>query len=379
MAPILSPAAAQRNRLPNRLLTAARGGETIRSGHAAMPANLSPEYKDAQEKFRRAREPQEKLECLREMLRTIPKHKGTEHLQAEIKTRVKELTDELGGPKKGAVRGGPDLTVRHEGAAQVTLVGPPNCGKSSLHARLTGSHAVVGPYPFSTKHPLPGMLLQEDVQFQLVDLPPVSGDYFEPWMSGTLHNADAVAIVVDLSDPGCVEQLDAIERRLAEKKVSLVPRLGAPPPAALGEDVDEASLDPFRARLPTLLLANKADLFDDPEAELAVFREIAPDPFASLAVSAETGAGLAAVGPALFSLLGIVRVYSKVPGHPPDLGRPFALRGGGNVRDVAQQVHRGMAAELKFARVWGPSAEFEGQQVSAAHVVKDRDVVELHW
>jgi uncharacterized protein len=344
-----------------------------------MPANLSPEYKDAQERFRRAREPQEKLECLREMLRTIPKHKGTEHLQAEIKTRVKELTDEVGGPKKGAVRGGPDLTLRHEGAAQVALVGPPNCGKSSLHARLTGSHAVVGPYPFSTKHPLPGMLLHEDVQFQLVDLPPVAEDYFEPWMSGTLHNADAVVLVVDLSDPACVDQLDAVERRLAEKKVTLVPRLGAPPAAAAGETEDDAALDPFRVRLPALLLANKADLFADPQTELAVFREIAPDPFDSLAVSAQTGAGLASVGPAVFSLLGIARVYPKVPGHPPDLGRPFTLRGRGTVRDVAQQVHRGMANELRFARVWGPSAEFDGQQVSAAHVVKDRDVVELHW
>jgi len=360
-------------------LTAGRGGATIRAGPAAMPANLSPEYKDAQEKFRRARDPQEKLECLREMLRTIPKHKGTEHLQAEIKTRVKELTDELGGPKKGAVRGGPDLTVRHEGAAQVALVGPPNSGKSSLHVKLTGSHAVVGPYPFSTKHPLPGMLLHEDVQFQLVDLPPVAEDYFEPWMSGTLHNADAVALVVDLSDPGCVDQLDATCRRLEEKKVTLVPRLDARPAAAAGESESESALDPFRARLPALLLANKADLYEDPQAELAVFREIAPDPFDSLAVSAETGAGLAAVGPALFSLLGIVRVYSKVPGHPADMGRPFTLRGGGTVRDVAQQVHRGMAAELKFARVWGRSAEFDGQQVSAAHVVGDHDVVELHW
>jgi uncharacterized protein len=344
-----------------------------------MPANLSPEYKDAQEKFRRARDPQEKIECLREMLRTIPKHKGTEHLQAEIKTRVKELTDELGGPKKGAVRGGPDLTVRHEGAAQVALLGPPNSGKSSLHARLTGSHAVVGPYPFSTKYPLPGMLLHDDVQFQVVDLPPVAADYMEPWMSGTLHNADAAALVVDLSDPDCVEQLDAIERRLEERKVSLVPRLDAPAAAGAGDDEGEAALDPFRDRLPSLLLANKADLFTDPEAELAVFREIAPDPFHSLAVSAETGAGLAAIGPALFALLAIVRVYSKVPGHPPDMGRPFTLRGGGTVRDVAQQVHRGMAAELKFARIWGASAEFDGQQVSAAHVVRDRDVVELHW
>jgi len=338
-----------------------------------MPANLSPEYKDAQEKFRRAREPQEKLECLREMLRTIPKHKGTEHLQAEIKTRVKELTDELASPKKGAGRGGPELTVRHEGASQLALVGPPNAGKSKLHARLTGSHAVVGPYPFSTKYPLPGMLVHEDVQFQVVDLPPVAEDYFEPWMSGTLHNADGAALVVDLSDPGCVGQLAVIERRLKQKKVSLVTR---EPDARASSD--DGALDPFRGRLPALLLANKADLFADPEAELAVFRELTSVPFVSVAVSAESGRGLSAVGPALFDLVGIVRVYSKVPGHPPDLGRPFTLRGGGSVRDVAQQVHRGLAGELRFARIWGPSAEFEGQQVSVNHVVKDRDVVELH-
>jgi uncharacterized protein len=342
-----------------------------------MPANLSPEYKQAQEDFRRAREPQEKLDGLREMLRTIPKHKGTEHLQAEIKTRIKELTDELGGPRKGAQRGGPDLVVRHEGAAQVALVGPPNAGKSSLHARLTGSHAVVGPYPFTTKYPQPGMLLHEDVQVQLVDLPPVAEDYFEAWMSGTLHGADAVALVVDLSDPACVDQLAAVERRLEEKKVTLVTRLDG---ASAAADVDpDAVPDPFRVRLPAILLANKADPFADPDAELAVFRELAPDPFESLAVSAETGRGLAAVGPLLVSLLAIVRVYSKVPGHPPDSGRPFTLRRGGTVREVARQVHRGRATELKFARIWGPSVEFDGQQVSGEHVVADKDVVELHW
>ncbi len=344
-----------------------------------MPANLSPEYKKAQEEYRRAREPQEKLECLREMLRTIPRHKGTEHLQAEIKTRIKELGDELSGPKKGATRGGPELAVRHEGAAQVVLVGPPNTGKSSLHVRLTGSHAVVGPYPFSTKYPLPGMLPHEDMQLQLVDLPPVTGDHFEPWMAGTLHGADAVALVVDLADPACVEQLDTIERRLGEKKVSLLPRLDEPAAPPAQEDQLPEAIDPFRARLPAILVANKADLLDDPDAELAAFRELAPDPFLSLAVSAETGRGVSSIAPALFALLQIVRVYSKIPGHPPDMGRPFTLRGGGTVRDVAQLVHRGRAAELRFARVWGRSAEFEGQQVSGEHVVADHDVVELHW
>ena len=363
-----------------------------------MPANLSPEYKQAQDAFRRAREPQEKLECLREMLRTIPRHKGTEHLQAEIKTRLKELTGELSGPKRGAVRGGPDLTVRREGAAQVALVGPPNSGKSSLHARLTGSHALVGPYPFSTKYPQPGMLPFEDVQLQLVDLPPVCDDYLEPWLPATIHNADAVALVVDLSDPDCVEQLDGALKRLAQKRITLVARAEAQVPGTAAErEADGApangegtasgegalssgeGLEAFRVRLPAILLANKADRYADPDAELAVFRELAPDPFFSLAVSAETGRQLSAVGAALFELLRIARVYSKVPGHPADMGRPFTLAGGGSVREVAQQVHRGRAAELRFARVWGRSVEFDGQQVSQEHRVADRDVVELHW
>src|SRR5262245_32551886 len=100
-----------------------------------MAANPSPEDKAAKAANRKAREPRERLECLREMLRTIPKHKGTEHIQADLKTRIKELTEEASGPRKGGARGGPTLVVRPEGAAQVALLGPPNAGKSSLHAR----------------------------------------------------------------------------------------------------------------------------------------------------------------------------------------------------------------------------------------------------
>ena len=106
-----------------------------------MPANLTPEYKAAEAAFRKARDPRERLEWLREMLRVIPKHKGTDHLQGDIKRRIKELSEELERPRTGGARGGPALVIRPEGAAQIALVGPPNAGKSSLHARLTGSGA----------------------------------------------------------------------------------------------------------------------------------------------------------------------------------------------------------------------------------------------
>jgi ribosome-interacting GTPase 1 len=329
-----------------------------------LPANLSPEFREAQEAFRRAREPKERLEWLREMLRTIPKHKGTEHLQADIRTRLKELTEEAHAPRKGGAKTGPSVVVHPEGAAQVVLVGPANSGKSSLHARLTGSHAVVGPYPFATKLPLPGMLPHEDVQFQLVDLPPIADDYLEPWMPNALQSADGALLVVDLGDPACVEQVATVRRRLEEKAVSL------------GEG-EEPGADLFRVRLPTALLASQSDRLADPDAELAIFRDLTGLPFPALAVSAQTGHGLAQVGALLFAMLGIVRVYTKLPGHPPDHRRPFTLRGPGTVRDVARLVHRGLAAELRFARLWG-SGKFEGEQVSPDHPVRDGDVVELH-
>jgi hypothetical protein len=331
-----------------------------------VAANLSPEYKEAQEAFRKARDPKERLDCLREMLRTIPKHKASEHLQADIKSRIKELTEELAAPKKAGGRA-PSIAVRPEGAAQVALLGPPNTGKSSLHARLTGSHAVVGPYAFATKLPLPGMLPHEDVQLQLVDLPPVTADVMEPWLPNVLQTADGALLVVDLGEPDCVEAAGAVLRRLGERRVSVVA-----PGTARDDD------DPFRIVLPTVLLANKCDLLADAAGELEAFRQLAGLDLPALPVSATTGHGLAAIGPILFQVLGVLRVYTKAPGHPADRDRPFTLLRSGTVRDVAQLVHRGLAAGLRFARLWG-SSRFDGEQVSADHPVRDGDVVELHW
>jgi ribosome-interacting GTPase 1 len=353
-----------------------------------MPANLSPEYRKAEAEFKRAREPSERLRWLREMLRTIPKHKGTEHLQADIKTRIKQLTEELAGPRKGGARSGPSHSVRPEGAAQVALVGPPNAGKSTLHARLTGSQAEVAPYPYTTKMPLPGMLPYRDVHFQLVDLPPVSADFMEPWYVNALRPADAAMLVVDLSDPECVDHVVAIRDRLDDRKVTLDERwpgaavAGEASGAARGEEGErpeecaDDEPDPFRILLPTLLVANKSDLDPDPE-EVRVLGELLGVCFPSVAVSARTGAGLDGIGPRLFEGLGIVRVYTKAPGRSADTGRPYTVRRGDTVLDVARLVHKEIAESLRFARVWG-SGQFDGQQVGADHLVMDQDIVELH-
>lgn len=337
-----------------------------------MPTNVSPEFRKAQAAFRRAREPEERLALLREMLRLIPKHKGTEHLQSDIKSKIKDLTDEIKGPKKGAGRSGPPTSFRPEGAAQIALVGPPNSGKSALHARLTGSHSTSQPYPFATQFPHPGMFPYEDAAFQLIDLPSISTQHPIPWIANALQPAEGCLLVVDLSQPGTVERLIEVCELLKEKRVYFHARWPAE-----GEIPQTDDDDMFATRLPTLLVANKSDLLTDPEGELEVLEELSGVDFPTLAVSAETGDGLENLGAWLFEHLGVVRVYTKVPGKPPDRSKPFTVRHGDTVLHVAEQVHRDVARDLKFARVWG-TGSFEGQQVGRDHVLIDGDVIELH-
>lgn len=340
-----------------------------------MPANLTPEYRTAEAAFRKARDPGERLECLREMLRVIPKHKGTDHLQGDIKRRIKELSDELERPRKGGARGGPALMIRPEGAAQLALIGPPNAGKSSLHARLTGSGAPAAPYPFTTQYPEPGMMPHEDIAFQLVDLPAVSPEHPVPWLTSTLQSADGCLLVVDLADPASVEEVEAVVAVLQERRVTPTDRW-APDgePAGVPAEGDEG---PFVLRLPTLLLANKADRVAHADAELRAFLEVTRLSYPALAVSATTGQGLNRIGPWLFGHSGIVRVYTKAPGAPAQRRRPFTLRRGQTVGDVARLVHKDLARSLKYARVWGTSG-FDGQHVGSEHPVSDGDVIELH-
>ena len=345
-----------------------------------MPTNVTPEYKKAEQAFREAREPGDRLRCLREMLRLIPKHKGTEHVQADIKTRIKLLAAELSAPRKGGARSGPAHAVRREGAAQVALLGPPNAGKSMLHAALTGSQSTVGAWPHTTETPIPGMAPYHDIHFQLVDLPPVARERMQPWLSTALQPADAALLVVDIASPECADELAVVIEKMAEKRVSLISQWPGLEDArgkrrakrkAKQQDSFE---DLFRIRLPALLVANKADLADCDEA-LGKLRKTLD--FPALCVSAEGGENLQAIPDFLFRGLGVVRAYTKSPGKPPDLGRPFTLRNGATVSELANLVHKDIAGSLRFARIWGTNV-YDGQQVSPRHEIRDGDILELH-
>jgi len=337
-----------------------------------VPANLTPAYKTAESRFRSAKEPQERLDALKEMLRAIPKHKGTDHLQADIKAKIKELTEELAGPRKGGAKTGPVTVVKPDGAGQIALVGPPNSGKSTLHRKLTGSHAHIGDYPFTTQFPMPGMMSVHDIAIQIVDLPPISPEHPIPWISNALHPADGCLLVVDLSQPGCVERVIALRDLLGQRRVVL----GEAWPADEGAEADEH--DPFTKVLPTLLVASKCDRLNESGGELAVLEELAEVTYPCISVSAETGEGVAELGQWLFDRLGVIRVYTKAPGKEPEMERPYTVQKGATVHDVAVLVHRDIAEGLNYARAWGVS-EYDAQQVGADHVVEDGDILELHW
>ncbi|HHX77548.1 MAG TPA: TGS domain-containing protein [Firmicutes bacterium] len=319
-----------------------------------MPANLTPQYYAAEEKYKLAVSPEEKLDALKEMLATIPKHKGTEKLQADIKKKISLLKKE--SQKKKNKSGFNPFHVEKQGAGQVVMAGYPNVGKSTLLKTLTRANPKVAEYPFTTTIPLAGMMPYEDILIQLVDTPPITPELVPAGLMGTFKAADALLVIIDAASENCLEQLDETLKLLAEKKIIFLPEQ-----------------EENQGGLPYLVVANKTG---SPESlnNLAVIRELMPAvkiiPFTPSEASRDD------LKKAIFQMLGIVRIYSKPPGHEPDMNRPFTIKEGGTVLDFAAAVHRDFPAKLKNALVWG-SSKFDGQAVPKDYVLKDKDIVEL--
>ena len=330
-----------------------------------MPANLPPQYIKAEDDYRRATSPAERLETLRELFRLLPKHKGTEKLQCDLKTKISRAREELEGGKGGAgKKSGVSYKVPSEGAGQVVLVGPANTGKSALLASLTNAKPEVAPYPFTTRAPYPGMATWRDVRFQLVDLPPVTADFLEPWMPGLVSSADAALFVVDLADDDLIDSAEIALSRLAEAHVELVGELPFD------------SEDEMLRHVKTVVVANKSDS-EGASDRLAILREFYGARFPIVEASATLGLELDSVRSVAYDALGVIRVYTKVPGKPADRSKPFTVPVGSTVLDLAREIHRDFEQSLKFAKVWG-SGTFEGQTVRRDHELQDTDVVELH-
>ena len=325
-----------------------------------MPANLTPEFLKARKRLRYAKEPDEKLAILEEMLATIPKHKGTDKMQADIKRRIAKLRESQSQSKRTGKSSGHDHVPR-EGAGQVAMIGPPNTGKSSLLTVLTNARPEVAEYPFSTLVPVPGMMAYEDVSIQLLDLPPITPEYTEPWVFNLIRGCDIGLVVLDASDGDLIlDELEELRGLLEEKHLRLV--------ITVEEEADERIRE-----IPTEIVLNKADLAP-PEA---VERLAGRLPFPVCGTSAVTGFGTDALRRRVFEALHIVRVYTKMPGKKPDMTEPYTLTEGSTALDAVGTVHRDFVERLKYVRIWG-SGRFEGQQVPADHRLEDGDVVEIH-
>jgi uncharacterized protein len=338
-----------------------------------MPANLTAVYREAEAAHKRAVTREEKLATLEEMLRVIPKHKGTEKLQADLRSRISRLRKE---PAKKAGQKGSSHRIPTEGAGQIALVGPPNSGKSSLVAHLTKAQPVVADYPMSTREPVPGMMGFGDIAFQLIDLPPVWEGHVESWVYDLIRGADLAWVVVTAEDP--LGGFERVDRLLHPRAIHLVP---ADLSGARGSGARESGWPSEEERrpgwryLPALLVVTGVDRVTD-RADLAILGELLGSDWSILAVSPVGDEGFAVLGQHTFDALDVIRVYTREPGQEADLERPFTLPAGSTVQVLARTIHGELAEQLRFARIWGAAA-FDGQRVRSDHVLADGDVVEL--
>jgi ribosome-interacting GTPase 1 len=327
-----------------------------------MPTNLPPEYFTAEERYKQASTNQEKIDRLEELISTIPKHKGTDKLRADLRRRLSKLKESVDKSKKTGKHES-TFHIEKEGAGRVILVGMPNTGKSSLIAALTHAKPTISDAPFSSWTPTPGMMEWEHVQIQLIDTPPLNRDHMESEQFDLIRSADLLLLLVDL-------QADAMQQLEDARDILLDHRI----PIRCGQNVDQISAS--QHYIPVLVIINKCD--DETFVEdLQLFQELAQCDWPTVAISSSSAYQLDELQQSIFKELNIIRVYSKPPGKSPELSAPFVIKKGSTIEDLAGKVHKDFLSNLKSARVWGTGVH-DGQQVGKDHVLHDGDIIELH-
>lgn len=330
-----------------------------------MPANLPPQYYELERSFKEEKDPREKLRMAEELLRIMPKHKGTDKLQADMKSKISKLKKQIeGGAKSHGTKHAPAHDyIEKEGAGQIIFIGPPNSGKSSLLDAMSHAQPLVADYPYSTREPMTGMTEFDTIQFQLIDTPPISTELYENYMSGLIRNSDLVALVADLSSEKMVDDLKFIIEKLEEKRI------------VLKKDDSETPEDVRFAFKPTIICAHKE--FEDEEGIKKKELENMFPEFETIVTSILDDASLLKFKETVFKKLNIMRIYTKPVGHDPDYKDPIILKIGGTVEDAAFALHRDIVESMKYAKVWG-EGKFDGQRVQNDFVLNDKDIVEFH-
>ena len=391
-----------------------------------MPTNLPPEAMDKWEEVEAAKGPREKMLKMQEFLKYVPQHKGTMKLRGEIKRKISIIREDLEDKKRkgtGRSSGGPKFFIEKEGAAQVALLGLTKAGKSCLLSAVTNANVLVSAAPYATRAPVPSIMNFEDVQFQIIEAPALmeGSANGRAWGLQTLaiaRNANGLILMVDLAaDP--VAQLKLIlgelerarvlvskprgrvdiDRRYAGASLRII-LVGKLVDCTMGEvevllrsyritdaivkisgkvtldDVEDAVFESTTYR-PAVIVANKLDL-PGAEANLRLLEAHVNGKIPIIAVSCEKKLGLDKLGSTLFEALGVMRIYTKEPGHREVSSNPFTLKKGATLHDLAKGIHTDFEHDFAFAKVWAKRLTFSPQKVGLSFVLEDCDVVEIH-
>ena len=330
-----------------------------------MPANLPPQYYALEKEFNKETDLHEKLRMAQELLTIMPKHKGTDKLQAEMKAKISKLKKQIddGGKKSGIRHADPHSHIDKEGAGQIILIGPPNSGKSSLLESLTNAKPLIADYPFATREPMTGMMFYETVHLQLIDTPAISDDQTPPYLPNLIRQADIVVLICDISADNFEDCIREAIDYLGQKNIILTSN-----PVAQGDDTRMVYKK-------TIIAANKY-LEDESGQGLEELRKKHTD-FIIVPVSILDDESLNKFKTEIFRALNIIRVYTKRIGHEVEFVDPIILPVGGTVEDAAVMLHKDFAYKLQFAKVWG-KGKFEGQRVKNSYTLSDGDIIEFH-
>jgi len=332
-----------------------------------MPANLTPQYHEAEERFRKAETDEERLACLEEMMRVIPKHKGTEKMRADIKTRISKIKQKMqsGKTSKGGARHTTYLDyIEKHGAGQIILLGPPNSGKSSLLKLVTNTEPEIAEYPFTTRTPMPAMMPYETIQFQLIDMPPITRDTYDGWMTNLIRNGDMILMMVDTASDNLLDGLDETIAVLVEAGIILT-----------GEKIPaEYENSPFCKK--TLMVANKIGE-ENTSDNYEILKEFYGGKFPIIGISILHNRNIDQLKKRIFELLDIIRVYTKTLNKEVDYNDPIILPSKATVEDAAMSIHRDFAQKLQYAKIWG-EGKFDGQRVTKSFELNDGDIIEFH-
>lgn len=328
-----------------------------------MAANLTVKYYLAEEQYRRAQTSEERLRRLEVMLQVIPKHKGTDHLQAAIRSRIKEARLEVQA-ERDTPKPGRTFRIPRQGAGTVVVIGGPNSGKSRIVSELSNASPEVAEYPFTTREPFPAMMSCHDVLIQLVDTPPVSQAPIEPYLVNYVRTANLVLLTFDGSCDDAPEDTRNVIQQFEERKTRL-------DQVTSYNETDFSSL-----RVKTLLVVTRSGDIDA-STRVEMFQETGARGLSIVPVELDRPGDRESLRTTIYDSLGLIRVYTRSPGQTGVYEKPFAIPTGSTVEVLAECIHQDFVDRLRFARVWGPAGH-DGQQVGRDHELHEGDMVELH-